>query len=67
MNEGKSWLVERDCCTNGNCVVCIGKTAVGKTVRVVQLARLSEEKAREVAENWKAYKAVARNALLGTI
>jgi hypothetical protein len=64
MNEGKSWLVERDCCTSGNCIEC-GKTPFGKTIRVVQLDRLSEEKARQVAENWKAYKAVARNTLLG--
>lgn len=50
-----TYTVTRDCCTSGNCVTCIGRSPVGKSIRVVQQAHLTEARAKRVADGWARY------------
>jgi mono/diheme cytochrome c family protein len=58
--EKGSWLVERDCCTSGNCATCHGVTPFGKPLRIVHGSGWSERYAKQVAHNWTQYNAVAK-------
>lgn len=54
-----TYRVERDCCTSGNCACCRGVTPFGKPLRVVQARGYTEQRAKQVAANWRSYKAEA--------
>lgn len=49
----KGWMVERDCCTSGNCITCIGKARFGTPVRVVQTIVATKAEAEDIATNWE--------------
>ena len=58
MNQAKTYRVMRDCCTSGNCIVCM-HLPLGKRQRVSQMGeiRLTKEKADLIAKNWATYRA----------
>ena len=57
--EDGNWKVVRDCCTSGNCITCNGKSPFGVPLRVTQMDAIDERSAKQVAINWRSYKAVA--------
>ena len=56
-----SYRVVRNCCTSGNCIKCITARRSNpimrpfQTVEVIQLDKLTKEKAETVARNFRAY------------
>lgn len=57
MIEHGNYRVMRRCCTSGNCFTCFGEWNLKRRKWVMQLDRLSEDTAKQVAENWKRYDA----------
>lgn len=57
------YIIYRNCCTSGNCIVCKSKTPLGQTVRVQQTYTHDKAEAEKIAENWNLYgaKVVAKN------
>ena len=51
------YIIERDCCLVGNCVVCRTRH-YGRTVRVEQYRTPDKRLADKVAANWAQYRAV---------
>lgn len=51
------YKVMRDCCTSGNCELCIGRAPLGHCVSVCQLEGLSKKSASAVARNFRSYNA----------
>lgn len=54
------FMVERDCCTSGNCGSCADSTPRGQPMRVWQTMRpVAKATAEAIAKNWNLYKAVS--------
>lgn len=58
--ENKDWYVERDChLGSGHCLKCQGER---KPRRVVQIDKLTESRAKKIAENWREYHGEAKQS-----
>lgn len=54
------YIVERDCCTSGNCVVCREQTPFRTPVRVEHLRTADRTLARKCKRNYSEYRAVVK-------
>jgi hypothetical protein len=53
----KLYIVERKCCTSGNCMTCRGKTPLGKSLRVEHFRTPDKALAETCAANYSLYDA----------
>lgn len=59
---GATYIVERACCTSGNCIVCRTAAPFGTSVKVEHFRTTDKDLAERVATSFALYRAVVRVA-----
>lgn len=56
----EKFIVERNCCTSGNCIVCRRQTPLGQMVRVEHTRTVTKAEAERIAADFSIYKATVK-------
>jgi hypothetical protein len=60
IKPNEKFIVERNCCTSGNCIVCRRLAPLGTTVRVEHTRTVTEAEANRIAADFSIYKATVK-------